>query len=82
MSGTKGASAKAGSGKSASSASSGSSGSSGASGASGSYTVKEGDTLGSIARENNVNYQDLARWNNIEDPNRILPSQKLRLNEP
>jgi lipoprotein NlpD len=46
------------------------------------YTVKEGDTLGAIAREHNVNYRDLARWNNIDDPNRIRPSQQLRLSEP
>jgi lipoprotein NlpD len=44
--------------------------------------VKEGDTLGSIARENNVSYKDLARWNNIDDPNRIVPSQQLKLSAP
>lgn len=65
--------------------SSGSSGSSGASDASGSgtmYTVKEGDTLAGIANEHNIRYQDLARWNKIEDPDLIYPSQKLRLSAP
>lgn len=64
--------------------SAGSSGSSGASDASdgGMYTVKQGDSLAGIARQHNVNYQDLARWNNIKDPNLIYPSQQLRLSKP
>lgn len=51
---------------------------SGASG-SGDYTVAEGDTLSGIAQEHGVNRQDLAKWNNIKDPDRIYPGQTLQL---
>lgn len=78
------------SGASASPAAFGATGSSGASvspgtsdaSGGGMYTVKQGDSLAGIAREHNVNYQDLARWNNIKDPNLIYPSQQLRLSKP
>lgn len=46
------------------------------------YTVKEGDTLAGIANRHNVAYQDLARWNNIKNPDFIYPSQQLRLSKP
>lgn len=68
-----------------SSGTAGSSGSSGASDVSGSpdtYIVKKGDTLTGIAKQHNVSYQDLARWNKIKDSNHIYPSQKLRLSAP
>ena len=52
------------------------------SGSSGEYTVAAGDTLSSIARDHGLKYQDVARWNNIQNPNRIQPGQSLRLTEP
>lgn len=52
------------------------------SGSSGEYTVAAGDTLSGIARDHGVNRADLARWNDIKDPNKILPGQTLRLSEP
>ncbi|MGV3741991.1 MAG: LysM peptidoglycan-binding domain-containing protein [Burkholderiaceae bacterium] len=69
------------SGSSSSSGSSGSSGSSDASGNEAMYTVKEGDTLAGIANRNNVGYQDLARWNNINNRDLIYPSQQLSLSK-
>lgn len=43
------------------------------------YTVKAGDTLGKIAQEFGVNYQDIAAKNSsvISDPNMIFPGQQL-----
>lgn len=43
------------------------------------YLVKRGDTLYSIAFRNQVDYRDLARWNNIGSDNLIYPGQVLRL---
>ena len=56
--------------------------SSGSSGSADEYTVAKGDTLSGIAREHGMNYQDLATWNNLQDPNQIRPGQTLRLTEP
>lgn len=47
-----------------------------------SYTVKQGDTLFSIARANNVPLRDLAAWNNMELPYVITVGQVLRLTPP
>lgn len=52
------------------------------SGASGEYTVVDGDTLSGIARAHGVSRDDLVRWNNIQNPDRIQPGQTLRLSEP
>lgn len=41
------------------------------------YTVQKGDYLIKIANKYNVNYLDIARYNNIENPNLIYPNQKL-----
>ena len=41
------------------------------------YTVVKGDTLGKIARDNNVSVSDLASANNIANPNLIRPGQVL-----
>lgn len=42
------------------------------------YTVRQGDTLYSIALEFGIDYRELAAWNNI-DPARINVGQQLRL---
>ena len=47
--------------------------------ASGTYQVKRGDTLYSIALEHGQDHRDLARWNKVEDPNRIQVGQVLRV---
>ncbi|MBL8395764.1 MAG: peptidoglycan DD-metalloendopeptidase family protein [Candidatus Accumulibacter sp.] len=43
------------------------------------YVVKKGDTLHSIALDHGLDYRELAAWNNIENPNRILVGQALRV---
>lgn len=46
------------------------------------HIVKKGDTLYGIALDNGLDYKDLARWNALENPNRILIGQRLRLSDP
>lgn len=46
------------------------------------YTVKAGDSLSQIAREAGVSWNDIARWNNLENPNQIEVGQSLRLQAP
>lgn len=46
------------------------------------YTVRKGDTLIGIAREQGVNPRDLAAWNNLDNTNRIAIGQQLRLSPP
>ena len=41
------------------------------------YIVKKGDTLSSIAAKYGTTYKKIARDNNIADPNKIYPGQKL-----
>lgn len=41
------------------------------------YTVKAGDTLSGIAKKYNTTYQELARKNNIANPNKIYVGQKI-----
>lgn len=41
------------------------------------YTIQSGDTLGAIAKRFGVSVNDLAAWNNIQDPNRIYTGQRL-----
>ncbi|QDX79818.1 peptidase M23 [Denitratisoma sp. DHT3] len=48
----------------------------------GHYVVKKGDTLYGIALDHGQSYRDLAAWNNLEDPNRILIGQQLRVTPP
>ncbi|MBI3154070.1 MAG: LysM peptidoglycan-binding domain-containing protein, partial [Burkholderiales bacterium] len=48
----------------------------------GSYVVKPGDTLLRIALETGSNWRDLARWNQLEDANRIEVGQVLRVAAP
>ncbi len=46
------------------------------------YTVRPGDTLIRIALDSGQNWRDLARWNNIENPNVIEVGQVLRVMPP
>lgn len=46
------------------------------------YTVKPGETLIRIALENGQNYKDIARWNDLENPNKIEVGQVLRIVPP
>ena len=43
------------------------------------YIVKSGDTLSGIASLYNMNYIDLAKYNNIENPNLIITGQTIRI---
>lgn len=47
----------------------------------GKYIVKSGDTLSGIASKYGTTYQDLARINNISNPNIIYPGQVLKIEE-
>ena len=44
------------------------------------YIVKSGDTLSSIANKYGTTYQKIAKDNNISNPNKIYPGQKLTIN--
>lgn len=46
------------------------------------YTVKRGDTLYGIALDHGQDYRDIARWNNLTDPNVIEVGQVLRVRDP
>jgi lipoprotein NlpD len=46
------------------------------------YTVKRGDTLAAIALEFGLDYREVASWNGIDNPDRILVGQVLRLVSP
>lgn len=52
------------------------------SGRPGYYVVKRGDTLHQIALDEGLDWHDLVRWNNLEDPSRIQVGQSLRVNPP
>ena len=43
------------------------------------YTVKPGDTLIRIGLESGQSWKDIARWNNLENPNLIEVGQVLRV---
>ncbi len=51
-------------------------------GRAGYYTVKPKDTLIGIGLETGQSHKDIARWNNIENPNRIEIGQVLRVVPP
>ncbi|HMA08817.1 MAG TPA: peptidoglycan DD-metalloendopeptidase family protein [Ramlibacter sp.] len=53
-----------------------------AAGKPGYYTVRPGDTLIRIALDSGQNWRDVARWNNIENPNIIEVGQVLRVVPP
>lgn len=46
------------------------------------YTIKRGDTLFSIALDHGVDYRELVAWNKIDNPNRIVVGQQLRVTPP
>jgi lipoprotein NlpD len=46
------------------------------------HTVRPGETLARIALDNGQNWRDVARWNNIENPNVIEVGQVLRVIAP
>lgn len=46
------------------------------------YTVRPGDTLVRIALESGQNWRDVARWNNLDNPNVIEVGQVLRVAPP
>ena len=46
------------------------------------YSVKPGDTMIRIGLENGQNWRDIARWNNLENPNLIEVGQVLRVVPP
>lgn len=43
------------------------------------YVVKSGDTLGGIASKYNMSYSELAKYNNITNPNLITVGQKIKI---
>ncbi len=45
------------------------------------YTVAPGDTLAKIAEKNGVNVEDIARQNNISDPDKIYPGQSISIDK-
>lgn len=49
---------------------------------SGYYEVQRGDTLYGIAWDHGVDHRKLARWNNLDSPDRIYTGQRLRLSPP
>ena len=46
------------------------------------YTVKQGETLIRIGLDSGQNWKDIARWNNLENPNQIEVGQVLRVAPP
>lgn len=46
------------------------------------YIVKRGDTLYAIAWRLGVDFRDLVRWNGLDNPDRILVGQTLRVTPP
>jgi lipoprotein NlpD len=46
------------------------------------YTVKQGDTLYSIALDNGADYREVAQWNGLDDPTKLRIGQVLRVKPP
>jgi len=46
------------------------------------YTVKNGDTVYSIAREHGMDFRELIALNGIDSPNRIIPGRVLKVRPP
>nr|WP_317051586.1 LysM domain-containing protein [Clostridium neonatale] len=43
------------------------------------YVVKSGDNLTKIASENNKTWQEIAKYNNLKNPNLIYSGEKIKL---
>jgi len=43
------------------------------------YTIKKGDTLGNIARQNGTTVEELSKINGIKNPDRIEAGQQIAL---
>jgi lipoprotein NlpD len=50
--------------------------------ADGYYSVKQGDTLYSIALEHGADYREVAQWNALDDPTKLRIGQVLRVKAP
>lgn len=46
------------------------------------HTLQKGETLYSIALQNNIDHRELAMWNNIDNPNVIKAGDSIRLSAP
>jgi murein DD-endopeptidase MepM/ murein hydrolase activator NlpD len=46
---------------------------------SGWYTLRKGDTLGLVAKRYRVTVQELAEWNNIQNPNVVSPGRRVNV---
>lgn len=46
------------------------------------YTIRQGDTLTRIGLDNGQAWRDLAKWNNLENPNLIETGQVIRIAPP
>jgi len=46
------------------------------------YTIRQGDTLTRIGLDNGHSWRDLAKWNNLENPNLIETGQVIRIAPP
>ena len=47
-----------------------------------SYLIKKGDTLFGIALDHGMDYKELAAWNEMTNPNRVIAGRTLRLTPP
>jgi len=45
-------------------------------------TIQQGDTLARIAKETGVSVEDLQKFNKLEDPNKIVAGESIRIKEP
>jgi murein DD-endopeptidase MepM/ murein hydrolase activator NlpD len=52
------------------------------SGWTGTYTVERGDSLYAIARKHRINFQELARINEITNPRKVMPGTVLKVPKP
>jgi LysM repeat protein len=43
------------------------------------YVVKEGDTLGNIAKKFNLTISEIKTWNHLSEADRIYPEDRLKL---
>jgi lipoprotein NlpD len=50
--------------------------------ADGFYSVKQGDTLYSIALDHGADYREVAQWNSLDDPTKLRIGQVLRVKPP